>query len=759
MLSTVVTGGALLAAGEIPGWLVNTYMFMKVLIGFSVIIFVHELGHFLAAKWVRIRVDRFSIGFGTRLFGWRTGEGFTLGNRPDYSAEELREKKYGETDYCFKILPVGGYVKMLGQDDVIINEETGEMRLSDDPRAFTNRTVGQRMIVVSAGVIFNILFAALLLMVVFLIGKEVTAPVVGYVPPDSPARGMLFPGDRILEIDGSRIRSFEDLFGRVALSGSDARLKIERNGRVLDDELLIDTTVLPNVNLPTLHLEAATTLQLESDIPAVDGKPALHAGDTITHVAGRPIQNPYEIEEIFQQSRGAILEITARRPRPGDPDAVDIVTGYHRARLIYEPAEIPTDANSALMDQCHLLGLRSRRKIGEVMSGRPADKAGFKAGDIIVAWGGILNPGYAELSEATQSYANKPMPVTVERDGKEIELTVTPQRSFKLFGTSRAEIGVSFSHNFGDLEHPVIADVVPDTPFAGLNMPRGSVLLSLDGRPVSDWYDMSDILLDSAEKTIEVKYRSGKDEIIGQVAIPGSIVDALNLPPSAMIWSIDDKKSVTIPTTDGKRSLEIRLPGNALALKALLNGMIGKTATVRFSPTMTADIQEAKFAVTQENFDPWQMRINYFFDLTAFKPLRETIDAHGNPLLAMQMGTEYVCQFVRQMYAFMTRLADRSIGTENVAGPVGIISIAVQRAKSGTADLLLFLAFLSVNLAVINFMPMPVMDGGLMVFLLIEKIKGKPLSLKTQMISTMVGLAAIILVGLYVTIQDIGRLF
>ena len=70
-----------------------------------------------------------------------------------------------------------------------------------------------------------------------------------------------------------------------------------------------------------------------------------------------------------------------------------------------------------------------------------------------------------------------------------------------------------------------------------------------------------------------------------------------------------------------------------------------------------------------------------------------------------------------------------------------------------------FMAFLSVNLAVINFLPMPVMDGGLMVFLLIEKIKGKPLSLKTQMISTMVGLAAIVLIVLYVTIQDIGRFF
>ena len=146
---------ALLAADTMPGWLYNTLMFIKVLIGFSIIIFVHEAGHFLAAKWVGIRVDRFAVGFGTRLFGFRKGEGFTFGNRPEYSADELARKDYGETDYCFKVLPIGGYVKMLGQDDVIINDETGEVSLSDDPRAFTSRPVGHRMIVVSAGVLFN----------------------------------------------------------------------------------------------------------------------------------------------------------------------------------------------------------------------------------------------------------------------------------------------------------------------------------------------------------------------------------------------------------------------------------------------------------------------------------------------------------------------------------------------------------------------------------------------------------------------------
>ena len=83
--------------------------------------------------------------------------------------------------------------------------------LSDDPRAFTSRPVGHRMIVVSAGVVFNLLFAAVLLMAVFLVGKQMPSPVIGWVHPNGPAQGKLFPGDRVLELDGRRVDSFTDV--------------------------------------------------------------------------------------------------------------------------------------------------------------------------------------------------------------------------------------------------------------------------------------------------------------------------------------------------------------------------------------------------------------------------------------------------------------------------------------------------------------------------------------------------------------------
>ncbi|MBU0616796.1 MAG: site-2 protease family protein, partial [Planctomycetes bacterium] len=739
MLSLGATD-ALLAADTMPGWLYNTLMFIKVLIGFSIIIFVHELGHFLAAKWVGIRVDRFSVGFGTRLFGFRKGEGFTFGNRPEYSAEELTRKDYGETDYCFKVLPIGGYVKMLGQDDVVINDDTGEVSLTDDPRAFTSRPVGHRMIVVSAGVLFNLLFAALLLMAVFLVGMQMKSPVVGMVPPDSPARGKLFPGDRILEVDGSKVRSFDDIRLRAALSDGVVRLKVERDGQVLGDEIMVETTMNPEVEIRMIEIDHVMTTKLLVDGNQVDALPNLRKGDEITHVDGRPVRNALDIYDVFRNSAGRVLKFTVRRPDERDPTKFQTVECYQRATLAVAPADLTYEREGTPLDNCHVLGLCRRRLVVDVPAGKPADKAGFKRGDVIVEWGTVPNPSYGEIRESIQAQAGKPIRVVVERDGENVELTVTPKRPFRMFGGARAEVGIQFS-GYGEENKAVVADVAPNTPFATLNMPRGSLLLEIDGQPISDWFDVAETLRAAAGRSVEVRYRSGSDEVSGTVDVPSSLVNELSLPPGAIVWAVDGERTVAVAGS-AAGTVDMQIASNPVALRRLLASKVGQTTTLLYSPTLTEEASELSFAVRGDNTDPWQMRINYFFDVTAFSPATEPVSAHGNPLLAVKLGVNYVTYQLWQVYTFLTKLANRSMSTKNVAGPVGIIDMAIQRAKMGTAELLFFLAFLSVNLAVINFLPMPVMDGGLMLFLLIEKIKGKPLSLKTQMVSTMVGLAA-----------------
>jgi RIP metalloprotease RseP len=250
------------------------------------------------------------------------------------------------------------------------------------------------------------------------------------------------------------------------------------------------------------------------------------------------------------------------------------------------------------------------------------------------------------------------------------------------------------------------------------------------------------------------------DESAGVVDVPSSLVNELRLPPGAVVWAVDGENDVTV-ALEGGGEVKASVRDNPVALRYLLRQKVDQTVTIRYSPSLFSDQKpiEAKFTVRADNADPWQLRIQYTFDRLSFAAATETVSAGGNPLKALKMGVNVTAFQVWQVYRFLTKLASRSMSTRNVAGPVGIISMAVEQARAGLPELLFFLAFLSVNLAVINFLPMPVMDGGLMVFLIIEKIKGRPLSLKAQMISTMVGLAAIILIGLFVTIQDIGRFF
>src|SRR5262245_3056545 len=169
------------------------------ILGFGFVVFWHELGHFLAAKWAGVKVEQFAIGFGHAICSWREGLGWRWGSsnkelerrlrdhldarrraeerageQVDYSSEQFwqasQELGLGETEYRLNWLPLGGYVKMLGQDDLHPNSEV------TDPRAYNMQSIGKRMVIVSAGVIMNVLLAAFGVCLLFLYGFHSPPP-------------------------------------------------------------------------------------------------------------------------------------------------------------------------------------------------------------------------------------------------------------------------------------------------------------------------------------------------------------------------------------------------------------------------------------------------------------------------------------------------------------------------------------------------------------------------------------------------------
>ncbi len=209
-----------------------SFTLMNFIIALSVVVFVHELGHFLMARWNNVRCESFSIGFGPELIGYTDRQG---------------------TRWKFSLIPLGGYVEMFGEAD-IANPGAGdgdeapdterEMTPEEKAVSFKYKTLGQRSAIVFAGPAVNFLFAIAVFFVMFVsVGRPVTEPVIGEVIAESAAeQAGLLPGDRILAIDGAEVDRFEDLQRIVPLgNGAPLRLTVQR------DEQVLDITAVPRV--------------------------------------------------------------------------------------------------------------------------------------------------------------------------------------------------------------------------------------------------------------------------------------------------------------------------------------------------------------------------------------------------------------------------------------------------------------------------------------------------------------------------------
>ena len=271
----------------------NIFAFIIVL---GVLIFFHEFGHFLVARLFGVGVEKFSLGFGPRLIG----------------------KKIGITDYRLSAIPLGGYVKMVGE------EPDAEIDPADLPLSFTHKPVVQRMLIVAAGPAFNILLAIVIFFVSFSItGIDDIKPVIRQVQKDSVAqKAGLQVRDRIVSIDDSGIDAWYDINAVLA----DSQGKTLRIGVVRDDALLTidvkpelkqgldllgDSISYYDLGISALPELKAIVGDLSPGFPAE--KADLKKGDQIIAINGIPIDSWRQMQSIISSSGGAELTISIRR--------------------------------------------------------------------------------------------------------------------------------------------------------------------------------------------------------------------------------------------------------------------------------------------------------------------------------------------------------------------------------------------------------------------------------------------------------------
>jgi regulator of sigma E protease len=683
---------------DLPSTITTPVAAALFILGFGFIIFVHELGHFLVAKWVGIKVTQFAIGMGHAVLSWRKGMGFRVGSSeaeyekrirdyaeaqharsasPHDSADQVtlsETQKYeisktigvSETEYRLNWLPLGGYVKMVGQDDM------DPTALSDDPRAFNRKPIWARMAVVSAGVIMNGIFAIIFFLVAFLHGVEFPPAEIGPVSPGSPAAKTaaadhpdvvgLQTGDKLVLINDKKPSDFTDMMIASALAApcSKIDLVVERpqlEGRPRKLHFVLPTEISPDSGLqyvgvfPPLSLQVirADNDEVKAQLAAKGLKPQLY----LTHINGQRVEHYWEYHRAIEQAHGKPLQLTFSDTRTPNPKQTVEIT--------YKPQTMLASED----DKPNLAGIEFVAQVRDVLAGGSA-KDKLQAGDVIASVGDVKYPTMSQFIETTNSSANKELAITVLRDGKSVDLKLTPNR--------KGKIGAMLQLS------PFIAKVSEKSPFAPLNLKPGTRIVEAGGRPIATVTDLRIALEDAKVGNLKLTYH---------------------------------------------------LP---------LAGGLTETKDVAISDEVAKSIASLGW---DEDMMMFQMR----------RELQQAADVGS----AISMGVDKTKNFMLQTYITLARLFQGTVKVGHLRGPIGIVTEGSRFTEKGWAYLMFFLGLISISVAVFNFLPMPIVDGGLAVLLIIEKLHGKPVPPQVASAINMVGLALLGSLFLTTTFNDIVR--
>jgi regulator of sigma E protease len=668
--------------------------------GFSAVVFIHECGHFFAAKASNIKVQTFSVFLPPVLLGVRrTEEGFRFRILPKFFPKEDDPEgdgllsftvgkggKAGETEYRIGLIPVAGYVRMLGQEDI------GADKQVTDPRSFGNKPTGVRMAVIAAGVVFNVIAAVAIMMGVYLIGINQLPPVVGGVVPNSPAaRAGLKAGDEIIEIAGkSDNLDYGNILMAAALSdkGEPVPLRVRHeDGSEREYRLVAERMAGMPVRVFGFYRPFGLTIAAVEEADTLLEKTGLVAGDRVKTVDGQAVQTYWELEERIHSSLVPAATLTAERStEAGD---IELVEARVPLDMVHAEGEIESET-----ELNHICSIVPRLRITAVATSRVSGGAGAEAGpqtddvvlaagdlqkdDVILTVGDVENPTYKEMRDVTEEHEGKELGLLVLRgdeDGKErtLSVTVVPRRSPS---DGRVLIGIGVAL---DAEHPVVAKTIAaEGGPEPLAIPRGATITAVARAEVSDFYDCIREIRRHPDESITLSWRLDKD-------------------------------------TSGEVLLDVREEGGFITVRS-----------------------------TVAEFVPFEFM--------------ERLYKADGPLDALVMGSKKSVWFIVQTYVTLKQLFARSVSLDAMSGPVGIATMTYKAVEHSFVSFLYLLAFISANLAVINFLPIPVVDGGVFVLLIVEKIKRGPVSIRAQEAMSYAGLALIAALFLYLTYNDILRL-
>jgi membrane-associated protease RseP (regulator of RpoE activity) len=663
--------------------MLSQIFYFIVLIG--VLIFFHELGHFLFAKLFKVKVLRFALGFGPRLVGFRKGE----------------------TDYCVCAFPLGGYVKMLGEDP------TEELAPADRGRAFSDKPLYQRFLIVFAGPAFNLILPILLYFAFFATQAKLPPASLGTILVGMPAWELgLRPGDRIVAINGEPVRYWEQVQETISRHpGEEVRLRVERAGAMLPEMRITPRAV----SIPTQLGFEQTVGQIGvspeylgtrvgvSDPESPAGKAGLRTWDQVVAIDGKQVQRWTELEAALFSGEPRPRRITLLRGEPLGVGFADL-----QALTPYEVELKPEPEGAAV--EAVLGGLaraltRASQALARWVAGepRPAGKPilgaeALQEASRAVGLGQALDlirhylPGPKALFDRAQAVVRRglmgPRPgpadflrVPALAVGDAVRALWRGARHEVAWPLLRALSGLLHRHGFLGLEPAefYVYEVQPKTPAEAIGMKKGDRVVSLNGQGLTLWLEID-----------QVRRQNPSGEIAIAFVQDGRLVER----------RFRQEKKVD------ENEVERYIFG------------------ARNLPTMVGDDPV-------ENED----RLS--------RALKRAVMKTGEMIGLMVVG--------------IARLVEGKISFKTVGGPIMIFDIAGKAARRGWESFLWIMALISINLGLLNLLPIPVLDGGHLLFIGIEAVRRKPVSLRVREIAGLVGLALLVVLMVFAFKNDIER--
>lgn len=683
-------------------WGMNVWYALVAALGVGAVIFIHELGHFAVAKWCGVKCEKFYIGFGKPIVKFQ----------------------WGETEYGLGMIPLGGFVKMLGQDDnpSAAAAEMDRARVDQggatetpvyDPRSYMAKPVWQRMAIISAGVIMNLVFAVVVASVAYAIGvPDSPCRVGGTVPGGGAWRADLQPGDTIKSINGVPVERFDDLLGLIALGDhtDGVRIHYVRQGETKVREATVQANVkdvMPRIGLQSAQTNRLFDIPFAPGSPASKAKPELLAGDEILKVGDTPVQHAWDVQRLLANAPAAPVTLTVRRQEK-DGQTKEFTSVLDPAPLkslgiqmnLGAIVAVQADSPAALVDIPAPTG-------AEGSGSSTAPVRGLQPGDVIAAVDGVDRSGIDPmgLPELFRQRAGTPVKLNIQREsGEKFEVEIVPREN-----TMYEAAESSSEHGLAIPALGVVVKVVNN-----IRAIEPDSVAAEKGLKVEDKIEWIEFLPIPPKPVTE-----------GEEPAPESLVEV-----NAKIEFGDDIKEIDWP-------LFMNL------MQSLQDGQLVRIKTEKGDQPV-----DLAPSISPDQFDPDRG--------LQFAPEKMIIRA-GSFGEAVSLGAAETWKQATRVYRFIRQLVVGSVSVKGAGGPLTIGKGAFMLASKGTSEFLMFLVMISANLAVINFLPIPVLDGGHFVFLALEGLRGKPASEKVFIGATYAGLAFLLLVMGFVMFLDISR--